>query len=696
MGLGLSLREASVGIDFGSTNTSVAYSVDGNVEGIHFNNHRISLLQATRQTSYKERDLFFFQSKEIEGNAIKSILTLHNSRRAVSDFSARKEVSGGMPCFDPSLLPVETVKENKIILKCHDIGQVTLVHNMKWTTQESDIDNKKAFLRSLMLHVYAQLYSEGCVPVFLKWSYPSAMGEMLKNQYSEIWRDLSNDLSPIKDKPLEVCKSDVDITIPQDDSGWGASLETSDSWNLGSEDGILNGNFDSESNGWGDDNSPTTGWGDTEEEVNTWNDTQSPQDIDDLVPDNNEIDFSFQTVDSEKCMTEACAVANYMTTRDIHMTSKSLTLCFDVGGSTTDISALLLMPEGLTMIKQNSIMFAAQRVSQAASCEPKLKDVLMQICKQKNIRIPGLTFGPDKYSEETASFYLEQVFDRLDNTGLEELYSKISTTCPKLMAVNMYVTGLIIYYSGQMTKKLIDVIRTSLSKDKPFYKNFTPNVNVMFAGKGARIFEWLSTTQYNVAQKYYQGMFIKGLGSMDTAKTYMFGPPTINLSKGVSSDVKYEVSKGLAIPANKSIRVPQDSKESVEIIGEENFAIIKASTGEEIPLHFDNAITSKMMAQIGQCFQQSAPSNKPFACEKFSDFALVYYLTIDKLFPIRMSKADFIEGFKKMNIDNYIQNLPEYRKAKQNQKENDGFDFVAPVIIIEGMKFYHDCLLPKI
>ena len=84
---------------------------------------------------------------------------------------ARFEIIGGMPCFDPSLLPVQSVTDRNILLQCPSIGQVTLVYNMKWTEQESDVNNKKAFLRSLMLHIYAQLYDDGCCPTRLKWSY---------------------------------------------------------------------------------------------------------------------------------------------------------------------------------------------------------------------------------------------------------------------------------------------------------------------------------------------------------------------------------------------------------------------------------------------------------------------------------------------------------------------------------------------
>lgn len=715
LGLGRKLREASVGIDFGSTNTSVAYSVDGELKSIFFHNHRISLLQAGKRSTCKERDLFFFQSKELEGNSIKSILTLNDQRRFVqNDYAAQsREVSGGMPCFDPSLLPVETVKENRILLKCADIGQIQLVHNMKWTTSDTDIANKKAFLRSLMLHIYAQLYVEGCVPTKLKWSYPSSMGDVLVNQYSQIWKDLSLELSPIKDVALTICDSDIvleiagdsqngwQVTSPQG-SGWGNIAMNQCGW--GTQGNAWEKQQEQQTDGWKGQTSQPTGWGIQQEQPNVWGNQQpsgwnvaaTPQ-MPDLEPDTNEVAFDFQMIDSSKCMTEACAVANFMMTQNINMTNKSLTLCFDVGGSTTDISALLLTTDGLTMIKQNSIKFAAQRVSKAAKYEPGLKKVLGDLCEQFKIKIPGLNIGPDKYSPETASFYFEQVLDRVSSDNLTTLYSAISAKCPTLMSINLYVTGLIVYYAGQLTNKLIKVIRKSLGKTNPMYSNFTPNVNVMFAGKGARIFEWFSTTQHNAAQQYFTGMFINGIGGMGIAQNVLSGPPSLQLSRGVSNDVKYEVSKGLALNAQRSIRVPKNSMEAIEILGEDNFVIIKASNYEEIPLSFDNAITTQMMSQIGQNFQQSQPANV-FACTKFADFAYLFYQTATNLFGLKLSQNDFMEGFNNMNINNYIMNLPEYRKAQEAQKASGSakFDFVAPIIILEGMKFYDDFLLKKL
>lgn len=49
-----------------------------------------------------------------------------------------------------------------------------------------------------------------------------------------------------------------------------------------------------------------------------------------------------------------------------------------------------------------------------------------------------------------------------------------------------------------------------------------------------------------------------------------------------------------------------------------------------------------------------------------------------------------MDGIMSMvNINTYIQNLPEVQKARRQDK----FDYVAPIIILEGMKFYDEFLM---
>ena len=42
-------------------------------------------------------------------------------------------------------------------------------------------------------------------------------------------------------------------------------------------------------------------------------------------------------------------------------------------------------------------------------------------------------------------------------------------------------------------------------------------------------------------------------------------------------------------------------------------------------------------------------------------------------------------------MNSYISNLPDFRSARANNRGK--FDFVAPIIILEGMKFYDEYLM---
>ena len=58
-----------------------------------------------------------------------------------------------------------------------------------------------------------------------------------------------------------------------------------------------------------------------------------------------------------------------------------------------------------------------------------------------------------------------------------------------------------------------------------------------------------------------------------------------------------------------------------------------------------------------------------------------------------MTPAEFMNALSNLNIESYIRSLPEYRKAQENGKK---FDFVAPIIVLEAMKFYEDHLIANI
>lgn len=724
------LSPVDLGIDFGSTNTSLAYfnnALQEQAQPLNLTNRRVSLLNDKRSQVVAVNDLLFFQNVDVQGNAVKSMLAMHDLKRLTISANDNgqngmlsKEVKGGFPCMETNL-PVDSISEKIIKLAYkNSIGDISLVYNMKWSDSDGDKANKMAFLNTLMLEIYAELFQNRMFPQNVKWSYPSSMGSSLINQYAEIWQILINV------NPLVSINTDVDYTLhisrgntaykggskggstwdnvttdrsPQGQVGWGTSAS---SWNNGGdswgatqpESQPMAGSWESQSGSgsWGTQGTAQPGG---------WAINQpTSQTIVDLKPDDGPVKFDFQPVNTNNSMTEACAVANYIAgSKSFEGSTEAMTLCFDIGGSTTDISALSTVEnsEGKSvtaMLKQSSIRFAAQRVSNATKYSPNFKRVLLDICSQFNLKVQGLTpgMGDDKFSPETAPFFFEQIVNKLSIEQLTVFYRKISADCPELMCVNLYVTGLISYYAGQITNKLISEIRRS-NLNRP---NWTPKVSITFAGKGARIFDWFMSSQEANARQYYQEMFIRGMGGMQTAQQFLFGPPEFVFNVG-SNNVKYEVSMGLARnSANNTLHVAKNEK-VIEILGEENF-FIKTASGEMIPLSFDNSITCEMMDYTGTYFMNNLQKANPNApCPRFMDFADLFYKVSASLFGLNMKPQEFMVGFQNMNMNNYIQNLPEYRAAKQTARKNSTkFDFVMPIIILEGMKFYDDYLLKGI
>ena len=715
------LNPVDVGIDFGSTNTSLAYCNNAHHEQaypLNLTNRRVSLFNDKRSQVVAVNDLLFFQNVDVEGNAIKSMLALHDLKRL--EVSANdngqtgmlsKEVKGGFPCMETNL-PVDSVSEKLIKLAYQNsIREISLIYNMKWSDSAGDKANKKAFLNTLMLEIYAELFQSRMFPQNVKWSYPSSMGSTLITQYEEIWQTLKNvnPLVPINtdvDYTLHISSGNVAMNV-NGDVTWNNiatnSNQQGSAWdNGGAAWGVSQPESPSTPGSWGGSQPSASSWG-TQETAQSggWSNNQPAQNsVVDLKTDDGPVEFDFQPVPTDNSMTEACAVANYVAgSQAFGADINAMTLCFDIGGSTTDISVLSTVPDahgtaGTAMLKQSSIRFAAQRVSNATKYSPNFKQVLLDICSQFNLKVQGLTpnMGEDKYSPETAPFFFEQIVNKLSVKQLTVFYQKISANCPELMCVNLYVTGLISYYAGQITNKLITEIRRS-NLNRP---NWIPKVSITFAGKGARIFDWFMSSQENNARQYYQEMFIRGMGGMQTAQQYLFGPPDFVFNVG-SNNVKYEVSMGLARNSTNNTLLVAKNEKVIEILGEENF-FVQSASGEMIPLSFDNSITCEMMDYTGTYFMNSLQKAHPNApCPRFMDFADLFYKVSASLFGLKMKPQEFMTGFQNMNMNNYIQNLPEYRAAKQTARQNSTkFDFVMPIIILEGMKFYDDYLLKGI
>ena len=731
-----SLQSVRLGIDFGSTNTSIAYSNDETQEkGFYFKNQRVSLMgyELPGKPLYpKENQIFFFHGpgKEVESNAVKSVLTLHDHRRLPAlgtgetiKMRNEREVVGGFPSFGDNL-PFSSSDHKTITLSFPGVGEVTQIHNMKWEDSDEDKAYKSAFLRTLTLQVYASLFVDGYVPESIKWSYPSAMAGQLLYSYQNIWDNL-RDISPVLKEPKEDSERYRLNVSRYVDTRSLEGLESGNVFGNSFGDGFGNSEFGNNEFGGGFgtgfnngfDSAPLSnqeaatqsdfgggfggdfggGFGGDfgsrfENDSKLANNTPQQSSTEDFMPDNNEGEikydpeplYSTNSVTDNPSLSEAEAVANFIS-QYYGKEADVLNLCFDVGGSTTDISALFYLKDGVTMIKQNSIRFAAQRVSQSVSKFPKFKKVLSSLCAKYKIKMVGLNFGNDTYNESTAPYFFDQIVNQLNDDQLGDLYRAIAADCPMLMCVNMYVTGLLMFYAGQIARKLVsDLNRAESERIAPA----KPNVRVTFAGKGSRLFQWLDTINPQAAHTYYGKLFIMGYGGEQELRKTLAAYQVIKLPKLHDPEIKYEVSKGLA-KGDTILQRPKNQQPS-EIIGESGFEVI-GNDNKRRPLEFTNSISPAMINSIGIRFTHNGSHKQ---ADKFTEFCAFFYSAARQLFNWRVNPAQLEQGCRAMNITSYIQNMPEFRVASREAKESGKpFNFVAPIIILEGMKFYDTTLL---
>lgn len=671
------LDETTVGFDFGSTNTSIAYlDSNGEAKGLEFKNRVIDLFKTPsskdedKMIACEER-LFFFQQTPKMSNSIKSILTLHATGLIENDFDKEKEVTGGFPSFSKNL-PINTVTQDYIELLPpgnNDNDIVRVVHNMKWRRTGQNDHYKKAFVKSLMLHVYAELFAIEKYPTLVKWSYPSAMGSSWIDNLYYIWSTLENDdFTPLlnPEKKLGVARPPL------------IQLNNAQSPNISTP------NYTSSSDDLSD-LMPGVHTNSSKEENKSVKKENTDLEVEDkdvfaIEDDSAEHELNLESITDNQnvtALTEAYAVANYLS-RNTNLTGKEdLAICFDIGGSTTDVSVLWGTTNGMNevaIVKQNSIRFAAQLVSDTVRYyQNNFYKVLRKTCEEEHIQLQGLN---DRYNEDTAVYFFNQIVDRLEPNQLRTFYIKLNKECPMVFYANMFVTCLIMYYAGILLHKVANFI---ISSKEYHRENGQPkfNVTIGFAGKGARLMDWLGSVKgVNAAKMVYNVMFANGVGEEFND---LFNLPNILIPDTPSNDVKYEVSKGLIY---KDFRPKHPAiGEDLEILGESGF-YCSDKNGKPCDLPPEKSLTAEMMKQIGS--EKFRPYNEIGAGPVFSKFVGL----LNKILSINFQSdlGNVNEYLKEVSVVNYINNKDElFQQARNNEA---GFDYVAPILILEGLNFY--------
>lgn len=671
--------EVDLGFDFGSTNSSVAYRLRQEVKGFEFRNHRISLfLDDYAERKYQAKDFLFFPPlyKPVPSNSLKSILAVHDENRIPKEGSTYSDypISGGIPCFLSSL-PIKSVSSNTICLGFDNVD-VKLINNMKWSERDIDRSNKEAFLKTVLLMVYAELFDrdDSLRPTRLNWSYPSAMGgNLISTHYNRIWQSLEEEsLSPINDDKGNTIKLRVMQFRGSESNPDYNNYEDTNDYNSSSDESFDLDDLDKKEN------------------LQIAKPKKQEKELD-LKPDDLQRKLNFDVIETDKPMTEACATANYFVKNEAHA-NKRIVLCFDIGGSTTDISALYKLGFDSQdnadcvdyMIKQNSFRFAAQNISksiESLGVQDQFKQVLDKVCAKYPQK--SLVELDKRYGKQTAKCFYEQMVDILDEKELRYFYDCISAICPKLFAANLYVTGLIMFYAGQISKALYPSVKANLYSGgiKPM------GFQIVFAGKGARIFDWLSTKNITYAEEYYMRMFAAGYDAeYEQVKTNKVLDLSC-LKKEGGNDVKYEVSKGLTQDDGK-LKIPAGG-EFFEIFGEKGFKG-RATDGSEYDYKYTDKLKPDIMYGISTYVRQEYRH-----CDCFRSFSKIFKWEVKKVLGLNFNDELFENGIDEMDIEQYITQKDEgYKNAISRKRNNEKFDYVSPIIILEGLKFYEE-YLPK-
>ncbi|TAF32588.1 MAG: hypothetical protein EAZ57_07770 [Cytophagales bacterium] len=214
-----SLKGVRVGFDFGSNNVCVSFAEQFSApQLVHFQNRRRFLVgnesPPNQRSSASPHELFFFPNEARKGQ-VKSMVTIHDERRLKNTTTdIPQAVSGGLPVFE-SNLAIEEIAQKRFRLKSVGDESVFIYYDMKWSYDQKENHYKEAFLKTLWLQIYAELFEQGFYPQDLAWAYPSAMSDATRISYKSLWNKVALDVNPLEGLMAKVAELSEDVNNPK-------------------------------------------------------------------------------------------------------------------------------------------------------------------------------------------------------------------------------------------------------------------------------------------------------------------------------------------------------------------------------------------------------------------------------------------------------------------------------------------------
>lgn len=618
------LNPIKVGFDFGSNNTCISYSPENesNPKLLEFKNRRIFLLgteNVNDLTPAAPHEVFFFQNEITRSNQLKSMVMTHDDRRIKGiekgpSVTLINQVKGGFPVFEKNI-PVDDMTDTSCIVKMGN-QKSFIKYNMKWSSDSKENAYKQGFLRILWLKTYAELLDKEYFPKYLIWAFPSSMNKQIINQYNIYWSEVAK-VNPL----IGIENSTQDYPNAVASQYFAPKIK-----NVGIQGGM----------------------GRKENILNS-------------------------TGNTIKSMTEAEAVCRHAS-YGLTLNDNSLAIGFDIGGSTTDILCLINKYEKIndikktttSLIKQSSIKFAAGILANATRKSKKFHQLLKLYCIKKGFNIHGINISPEKLNANTSPYYYNMVIDRLETKEeLRDFYRNIASECQELFTINAFITGLIMFYAGQLTEQ-IRKIQTIKPED---FLQPIEYIDIGFYGKGGRMYDWFTAIDESAANQYYINCFGEGYGP--NASEHL---KYVNYFPSEFDKAKAEVSFGLSLDAE----INTESDKIFEIVGEEGYK-------------FNNSLLEPSQEIEPEYFNKMGKEfSIPAEFKRFSDFIKIFYETCHDSFGFNYPNIH--QDLKNMRLSTYIMTIPEYQLAKKAEE----FDFVAPMIILEGMCYLDTILMNKL
>jgi hypothetical protein len=698
-----------VGIDFGSNNTCVAFDNSGNSELLTFNNRRISFFKSDDEQNDTNKSLpadtfemLFFQNEQIDSNKVKSVLTIHDQSRMVNTGKSVEDlyaevVKGGFTLYEKNVNVIDSTDSMHIveIPRLKD-QKVNIVHSMKW--KEKDANHKIAFLKNLLLQTYAELFAgitgKTLFPNEVFWAYPAAMSDSRVQEYrNAVWTKLKdcNPLNGLEYKFI-VAENWAQKKVKETGLGGNSGSNTSSGGMFdditsspNNSGGMFNDNTGSSNSGGGgmfDNSSNTFNPSKTGVSSSKFIPARYPEEIE---PENAWLFSAPIPIKNENVLTESQAVAKYAVSID-PLSEGQYKVGVDVGGSTSDILFITGIKGDNVLVKQNSIKVAAGMLAEATKYIPDFCNFLKNYASRNEEILGGKIKAIEVINERTTAYCFNLILDRLeDEEHLNQFYNEIASRCKPLFWVNMYITGLTIYYLGIVTRKVGEISHKNANPNGDGFGKGMNRVIVDFYGKGSRIFDWFKACNKETAEEYIYACFNKGFGkdvrSFVTFKNFEDLPMN-------TKDVKSEVAKGLANSIS-SLAEFDSAKMIGEISGEDGYVLQIPGKGL-IPYTATMEINPSLIQRLGSELSPSFGEGIPYP--RFTDFMNTFYDYAKNYADFKHSGHEMLQAIKNMNILRDIQNDDDYKKAK-TEKE---FDFVAPLLILEGQAFLKSYLLPKI